>query len=128
MLRTDFSLTEMQAGRRLFYRQIENTPAGDVVYRIRILERSAERLVIAVENTLPISWLLVPLFDPGGHQFLYYFEREEQGRWLYYNLARARLRWSFPFLGQVESYINRAVAVFRHLTGIPTDREPPPAP
>lgn len=126
--RADFSLAEMQVGRRLYFRQIENTPAGDVVYGIRIAERAPGRLVVAVENAGPISWLLLPLFDPGGHQFLYYFEREAPGRWRYYSLARARLKWSFPFLGPVESYINRAVAVFRHLTGIPTDREPPPAP
>ncbi len=126
--RADFSLAEMPAGKHLFFRQIENTPAGDVVYRIRIVERTPERLVIAVENTGSISWLLLPLFDPGGHQFLYYLEREEGDRWRYYSLARARVKWSFAFLGAVQSYINRAVAVYRHLTGIPTDREPPPAP
>ena len=118
----------MRAGQQLYFRQIEITPAGDVIYRIRVVERSAERLVIAVENVAAIKWLMFPLFDPGGNQFLYYFEREEPDRWLYYSLARARVTWSFAFRGAVESYINRAVAVYRHLTGIPTDREPPPAP
>ena len=55
---------------------------------MRVRERAANRVVLEMENALPVSSLLLPLFDRGEYQFLYFFERESEGVWRYYSLMR----------------------------------------
>jgi hypothetical protein len=126
--RPDFSLEELQPGRTLYFWQDENTPAGEVVYRMIIRERSADRLVLEIENALPVRFLFLPLFGPGEYQLLYFLERESGDVWRYYSLTRVGGSRNFLARSYRDSYINRAVAVYRHLVGIPTDKEPPAAP
>jgi hypothetical protein len=57
-------------------------------------------------------------------QVAYFLERRPPGGWNYYSLTRTSPR----FGGHVASYINRTLAAYRHIAGIPTDRDPPHAP
>jgi hypothetical protein len=61
-------------------------------------------------------------------QSIYFFDRESQDVWRYYAIARTSKIASLLTLGNNASYINRAVAFYRFLTGIPTDKEPPASP
>ncbi|MDA0654691.1 MAG: hypothetical protein O3C09_04770, partial [Proteobacteria bacterium] len=133
--RDDFALAELGAGADVFYRQRENTPAGDVVYRLRVRERTPDRLVINLANANTVRQRGFKLFDPGEYQFMYVVARERDSTWTYYGLMRSAVP-SNPLIGLVwailddggPSYINRTVAQFRFVAGIATDTEPPAAP
>jgi hypothetical protein len=120
--RRDFSLDEVAESRNLYFQQ-KDSLLGNAVYRIRIRSVSPERLVFDTENTSTIRYLLLPLFGPSEVQSIYFLERESRDVWRYYNLARTSASSSTQ--GYQASFINRAVAFYRHLVGIPTDKEPP---
>jgi hypothetical protein len=61
-------------------------------------------------------------------QALHFLERLGPEEWGYYGLARTGAGASPLTGGREASYVNRAVALFRHLAGLPTDRGPPAAP
>jgi hypothetical protein len=67
----------------------------------------------------------MPLFRPGDMQSIYFCERESQGVWRYYRIVRTSKNASPLTAGNEASSINRAVAFYRYLTGMPTDKEPP---
>jgi hypothetical protein len=66
------------------------------------------------------------LLKAGGLHALYVFEERSPGIWTYYSLTRIA-EGSWLMSGHDNSYVNRVVAVFRHVIGIPTDLEPPAA-
>ncbi len=103
----------------------ENGRAGRTVYRLRILERTPARAVMASENVTPIRAALVTAFDPGALQSVKFLDRRDSGMWSYYQIVRAGQGASPLVLGSEASYVNRAAALYRYMAGIPTDREPP---
>ncbi|MGO9260492.1 MAG: DUF6675 family protein [Bryobacteraceae bacterium] len=122
--RPDFSLDEIAEGQTLFFQQEDNL-FGKAAYRMHIRSVSAGRLVFDVENAATIRYLTIPLFEPGQVQSIYYLEEESAGLWRYYGIARTSGKAAELMVGHEASAINRAVAFYRHLVGIPTDREPP---
>lgn len=125
--REDFSPGEMTEGKNLYYRQEDNL-AGKAIYRMRIRSASPDRLVFDTENVGAVRYLLMPLFHPGEMQSITFLDRESQGVWRYYSISRTGKNASLLTAGYEASSINRAVAYYRHLAGIPTDKEPPAAP
>ena len=69
----------------------------------------------------------VPLFSPGEVQSVYFLDREPDNVWRYYSVARTDKKANSLTAGHEASSINRAVAYYRHLAGIPTGQEPPAA-
>lgn len=122
--RPDFSIDEISEGRTLFFQQEDNL-FGEVIYRMRIRTASTGRLVFDVENSTTVRYLLIPVFEPGEVQSIYYLDQEAAGLWRYYAIVRTSGRAGGLIMGHEASAINRAVAVYRHLAGIPTDQEPP---
>ena len=110
----------------MFFEQQDNL-FGNVAYRMRIRSASARRLVIEIENAAAVRYLTVTLFEPGQLQSAYFVEQEAPALWSYYAIARSSGRASALLPGHEVSAINRAVALYRHLAGIPGDREPPAA-
>jgi hypothetical protein len=98
--------------------------AASATARRRVLEMRPGGLVIQTENVSAVRLLLLSLVEPGDIQVAYFLERRSPGVWDYDSLTRTTPR----FGGHVASYINRAVAAYRHIAGIPTDRDPPLAP
>ena len=125
--REDFSPGEMAEGRSLYFQQEDNL-SGKAIYRMRIREASPERLVFETENLDVMRYLRMPIFPPGGMQTITFLDRESQDVWRYYSIMRTSRNASLLTLGNEASSINRAVAFYRHLAGIPTDREPPASP
>ena len=74
-----------------------------------------------------MKYLIVPLFHPGEMQSIYYLDRESEDVWRYYGMARTGKNASSLTIGHEASWINRSVAFYRHVAGIPTDQEPPAA-
>jgi hypothetical protein len=123
--RADFGPAEMTRGADLYFAQEDSRSSGEVVYRMRVLDDGPDRVVIAVENTTSVRFLLVPLFAPGDLRCTSYLERLSPGVWGYYALWG--IRASAQTSGHEASSVNRSLAFYRHVAGIPTDQEPPAA-
>jgi hypothetical protein len=126
--RQDFSSDEMQEGKVLYLEQVDNL-SGAATYRMHMAEVSADRLVFDVENVSVMRYFFVTLFSPGEMQSIYFLDRESDSVWRYYGIARIGRNASRLATGpgHVSSSINRAIAFYRSLAGIPTDQEPPAA-
>lgn len=124
--RPDFIPAEMTEGSSLYFVQADSRSSGQVVYRMRVLEKRPDRLVVAIDNASPVRLLLLTLFAPGDLQSTFFLERLSGADvWGYYGLWG--IRTNALTSGHEGSSVNRAVAMFRHIAGIPTDQEPPAA-
>jgi hypothetical protein len=124
--RQDFAPDEMKEGKVLYLEQVDNL-SGAATYRMHIAEASADRLVFDVENVSTMRYFFVTLFHPGEMQSIYFLDRESDNVWRYYSIVRTGRNASRLATGHEASSINRAVAFYRSLAGIPTDQEPPTA-
>jgi hypothetical protein len=125
--RRDFSQGEIAEGESLYFHQEDNL-SGKANYRMRIQSVSSDRLVFDTENISTMRYWLMPLFRAGEMQSIYFLERESQGVWRYYSITRTGKNANTLTAGHDASFINRAVAFYRYLAGIPTDTEPPASP
>jgi len=124
--RQDFTPEEMKEGKVLYYVQVDNL-VGKVIYRMHIVEASADRLVFDVENVSAMRDLFITVFHPGDVQSIYFLDRESENVWRYYSIVRTGKNTNRLLTGNESSAVNRAVAFYRYLVGIPTDQEPPAA-
>jgi hypothetical protein len=124
--RGDFQPGEMTEGKVLYFEQTDNL-SGKATYSMRIVAASPDRIVVEIENVITIRYLLVPLFHPGDLQSIYFMDRESPDVWRFYSIVRTAIPTSRLLPGNESSAINRAVAFYRHMIGIPTDQEPPAA-
>ena len=114
---------DLQAGRVLYYFEVGR--AGRTVYRLSVLERTPDRLVVVTENVTAMRVAIVTAFEPGALQSAIFLERRGAGTWGYYQVMRATEGASTMAMGKDASYLNRLAALYRHTAGIPTDQEPP---
>ena len=124
--REDFSSDEMKEGKVLYFEQVDNL-SGKAIYRMHIVEASARRLVFDVENVSTMRYFLIPILHPGDLQSMYFLDRESDNVWRYYSVVRTGKNANGLIAGNESSSVNRAVAFYRHLVGIPTAQEPPGA-
>ena len=124
--RGDFTPDEMKEGKVLYFEQVDNL-SGKAIYRMHIAEASADRLVFDVENVSTMRYFFIPVFHPGEMQSIYFLDRESEDVWRYYSIVRTGMNANRLITGNESSAVNRAVAFYRHLVGIPTDQEPPAA-
>jgi hypothetical protein len=124
--RGDFAPDELKEGQELYFEQVDNL-SGKAIYRMHFAESSADRIVFDVENVSTMRYFLVPLFRPGEVQSIYFLDRESEEVWRYYSIVRTGKNANQLLTGNESSAVNRAVAFYRHLVGIPADQEPPAA-
>ncbi len=124
--RQDFTPDEMKEGNLLYFEQVDNL-SGKATYRMHIVEASPDRLVFEVENVSTMRYLFVPILHPSEMQLIYFLDRESDDVWRYYSIVRTGKYANRMIAGNGSSSVNRAVAFYRHMVGIPTDREPPEA-
>ncbi len=117
--RRDFTSDEMKEGKVLYFEQVDNL-SGKAIYRMHIVEASARRLVFDVENVSTMRYFLIPILHPGDLQSMYLLDRESESVWRYYSIVRAGKNANGLIAGNESSSVNRAVAFYRHLVGIPT--------
>ena len=94
---------------------------------MHIVEASASRLVFDVENVGTIRYRFIPILHPGELQSMYFLDRESDNIWRYYSIVRTGKNANGLIAGNDSSSVNRAVAVYRYIVGIPTGQEPPAA-
>jgi len=126
LIRTLTRHREMKEGKVLYYVQVDNL-SGKATYRMHIVEASADRLVFDVENVSTIHYLFITLFHPGEMESIYFLDRESENVWRYYSIVRTGKNANRLSAGNESSAVNRAVAFYRYLVGIPTGQEPPAA-
>jgi len=124
--REDFTPDEMKAGKVLYFEQVDNL-SGKAIYRMHIAETSADRIVFDVENVSTMRYLFITLFHPGEMQSIYFLDRESENVWRFYSIVRTGENANRLIAGNESSAVNRAVAFYRYLVGIPTGLEPPAA-
>src|ERR1035437_1594185 len=124
--REDFTLDEMKEVKVLYFEQVDNL-SGKAIYRMHIVEASASRLVFDVENVSTMRYFFIPIHHPGRLQSMYFLDRESDSVWRYYSIVRTGKNANGLIAGNESSSVNRAVAFYRHLVGIPTTQEPPGA-
>jgi hypothetical protein len=124
--REDFTPDEMKQGKVLYFEQADNL-SGKAIYRLHIAEASANRLVFDVENVSTMRYFFVTIFQPGEMQSIYFLDRESDTVWRYYSIVRTGKNSSRLLAGNESSAVNRAVAFYRRLVGIPAEQEPPAA-
>ncbi len=58
---------------------------------------------------------------------MYFLDRESDKVWRYYSIVRTGKNANGLIAGSESSSVNRAVAFYRYLVGIPANQEPPGA-
>jgi hypothetical protein len=124
--RQDFTTDELKVGKALYFEEVDNL-TGKATYRMQIVEESANRIVFAVENVSTIHYSFIPVLRPGEMQSIYFLNRESESVWLFYSIVRTGKNANKRVAGNESSSINRAVAFYRFVVGVPTDQEPPAA-
>ena len=124
--RQDFTSSELKEGKVLYFEQVDNL-SGKATYRMHIIEASANRIVFDVENVSTLRYYFIPIFHPGELQSMYFLDRESDKVWRYYSIVRTGKNANGLIAGSESSSLNRAVAFYRFLVGIPTTQEPPAA-
>jgi hypothetical protein len=124
--REDFAPDEMQEGKVLYFEQSDNL-SGKAIYRMRMDQVSASRLVVEVENVSTMRYLFIPILHPGEMQSIYFLDRESGNVWRFFSMVRTGQNANGRIAGNESSAINRAVAFYRYLVGIPAAQEPPAA-
>jgi hypothetical protein len=124
--RADFTTAEMLRGQDLYFQQSDSRSSAPVIYRMRVLQMGPERVVIEMENVSPVRLLLFSVYAAGDLKATYFLDRVGKDRWSYYSLSSVHETGVGGLTGNHDSsYINRAVALYRHVAGIPTDQDPP---
>lgn len=124
--RRDFSASEFVTGAQLYYWE-DDIRTGSTVYRLTVLERTPDRLVVSSENVTAIRRFYLTAFPPGSLQTLITIQGAGPGIFAVRILTRSGEGSSMFAAGHEKSFVNRAAALYRHLAGIRTDQEPPAA-
>lgn len=123
--RGDFTAAELRPGSAIYFEQTESRLSASAIYRMRVLEFGADRVVVETENVSTVRIAFFPLAAPGETRAAHFLTRISPGVWGYYGLALSAQEPGALFGVRDASLINRAAALYRHFAGIPTDREPP---
>ena len=125
--RGDYSIADLVAGENRYYQVTDSRSGRGVSYRLKMLSSQPGRIVIETANVEPVKkWGLTIYPQEGLHTF-YVLDERSPGVWAYYSITRV-LPKTFLAEGHEKSYINRAVALYRHYVRLPTNAEPPAAP
>jgi hypothetical protein len=125
--REDFTGSDIESGHDLYISQTDTRSATPVLYRLTLKQKDSRGFVLEVVNVSPVQRWILTLYAPGALHSVYVLQRKSADIWTYYSLTTIG---SGAWLASAHrnSYINHAVALYRHYAGIPTDEEPPPAP
>jgi hypothetical protein len=124
--RADYSPAELATGDDRYYLITDTRSGRATTYRLRLRETQLGRLVVETSNMDAIKKWGITLYAADGLDTLYFLEERSPGLWTYYSITRV-LPANFLADGHDKSYINRAVALYRHYMRLPTNAEPPSA-
>jgi hypothetical protein len=116
--RADFTADEVAAGTPVFFVEEDNRSSEPVVYRMRALLATPERIIVETANVTSISAMMLTLFPPESLIAAYMFTRLENGEWGLYVISASSMKASGMVSLATASYVNRAQALFGHLAGV----------
>ncbi len=123
--RRDFTPEELAPGVTRYFAQRDTRSSGTNIYALTVTRADPDHFWFEIVNASPIRMILAILFEPGALVSRHFFSRADGAHWSYYGLSKAA---DGLFLGSANSYLNRADAFYRFLTGRPADQGPPLAP
>lgn len=115
--RSDFTPMEMQSGQELLFTEHDNRSSDPVTYRIRMIERSADHLVVDIANANKIRLFLLTLFEPGDLRTALFISSSADGTWTCYALTGFHPTALTGLLDNHKSPVNRLIALYGHITG-----------
>lgn len=124
--RRDFSASEFATGAQLYYWE-DDVRTGSTVYRLTVLGRTPDSLVVSSENVTAIRRFYLTVFQPGALQTLLTIQVAGPGTFAIRILTRSGEGSSMFAAGHEKSFVNRAAALYRYIAGLRTDQEPPAA-
>ncbi len=127
--RADFSADDLLSGREFYFLAADNRSRRDAVSTLRVTGDPNSALVVETANVTPLRWFLLTFAAPGDVQTWYFFTHEAGDSWRFYSFTRVLYAGGlFQRIIPDASYVNRAVAMYRYFSNVPTDRDPPAAP
>lgn len=124
--RNDFTAAELVPGTPRYFWQRGATEAPpplpgsiNLVNRIDVLERTSDRLVVAVTSEPGIAAFVMRL-APGDIRVVYFLERDQNARDVWRYFAVTSLAGVAAF-GADSFYLASARGVFRHTAGLPAE-------
>ncbi len=123
--RPDFKLEEMRPGARLHMLYDDDEDPGPVLFESEVREAGRDGFVTVMRNLTAMHLMGVSIAGPGDVSSMVSIRRVGPGRFNYYSLSAVALAPLAAAMVSDSSHINRAVASFRYLAGIPGDRDPP---
>jgi hypothetical protein len=115
--RPDFAMAEMLTGQELYFMERDNRSSQPVLYRMTILERRADRLVVDIANASKVRLFLLTLFEPGDVRTALFVSRADDGTWNGYALSGFHPRSIAGLLDNRQSHANRLIALYGHVAG-----------
>ncbi|MFO1048307.1 MAG: DUF6675 family protein [Geminicoccaceae bacterium] len=125
--RGDFTAAELHAGARLYTLYDDEDEPGPVVFATEIREAGPDGFVTTLVNQTAMRLMGFSIADPGYLSGMTAIHRVGDDLWDYYALNAIRLTPLAAAMLPDASLINRAVASYRYIAGIPGDRDPPAA-
>lgn len=114
--RSDFTPTEMQVGRELFFTELDNRSSDPVLYRMSVIERGPDRIVVDITNTNKVRRLLFTVFQPGDLRTALFISRAKDGTWTCYALSGFHPTALTGLLDNHKSQVNRLLALYAHIS------------
>jgi hypothetical protein len=121
--RADYTSAELVAASR-YYRITDTRTYEPVNYRLEVHPAAHGHIVVETTNVDPIRKWGITLYQPDGLHTLYFLSERSAGVWSYYSITRA-VPATFLARGHEKSYVNRAIALYRHYLRLPTTADRP---
>jgi hypothetical protein len=115
------------AGKEFFYYEIDPR-TGRTIHRLRVGQRTADKVELITENLTPITYSMFTIFAPHALKTATFIERRGPKEWGYYQAIGVGEGSDFIAVHSASPYINRLAALYRYMAGLPTDGSPPAAP
>lgn len=125
--RGDFALDELRPGAVLHLLYDDSEPVGPIVNEVTVVRADPDGVTLLTRNVTPAKLMGFEVAGPGDIASMLTVEREAEDLFRYYALGSTALSGLAGRLMPDASHVNRAVAVYRHVAGIPGDKEPPAA-
>jgi len=126
-VRVDFDVADFVPGPVRHLWLTEQGPIGGAMFRMRTIERTRDRIIIDLRNERPIRPPEHPKISAGGYRYVFILDREGPGVWRYYGVTGLRGAGGGAITWIRGSYLNRAIAMYQYIAGLPMEREPPAA-
>lgn len=119
--RGDFTKDEMRVGATLYFRDKDNRATTPVTYRMQVLKAADDEVIVESTNVSPVVALGFTFIPPGSFRLAHIARRGPDNQWTLRLVSAADARASWMIAFGKDSYVNRAMAVFAHVSGMPAD-------